>query len=146
MKKHTMIENILIFATVAFAAVTVGYFLGRNSSRTVITTAENATVTVERLEQAEAALNVQTAESTEEVSVQEETAKTASQAESGLININTATQEELETLPGIGEELASRIIEQRRLIGGFHEKSDICNVMGIGEKKYEAIESLITVG
>lgn len=65
---------------------------------------------------------------------------------SNLININTATQSELESLPGIGPTLAQRIIEYRENNGYFQKIEDIKKVSGIGDKKFEAIKDLITVG
>jgi competence protein ComEA len=62
-----------------------------------------------------------------------------------LININFASKSELENLPGIGPELAQRIIDYRTNIGSFKKKEDIKNVTGIGDKKYESIKDLITV-
>ena len=64
----------------------------------------------------------------------------------GLIDINTADQLLLETLPGIGASLASRIIDYRETIGGFTAKEQIMQVSGIGQKKYESLQALITVG
>jgi len=61
-----------------------------------------------------------------------------------LININTATKEQLMTLPGIGEELASRIIAYR-VISQFKNIEEIMNVSGIKRAKYEQIKDLITV-
>lgn len=61
------------------------------------------------------------------------------------VNINTATAEELEALPGIGTELARRIIEYRTVNGPFTDPEDIQNVDGIGSGKFEAIKDLITV-
>jgi competence protein ComEA len=61
------------------------------------------------------------------------------------ININTATAEELEALPGIGTELARRIIEYRTANGPFTDPEDIQNVDGIGSGKFEAIKDLISV-
>ncbi len=61
------------------------------------------------------------------------------------ININTATQEELESLPEIGPVTAAKIIEYRTLNGIFPTIEDIQKVKGIGPKTYEAIKDLITV-
>ncbi len=63
----------------------------------------------------------------------------------GKININTAPKDLLETLPGIGEVLAQRIIDLREKRGGFKRVEEIKDVSGIGAKKYEAIKDLITV-
>ena len=65
---------------------------------------------------------------------------------SELININTASQAELETLPGIGSTTAQRIIEYREQNGPFVNTEDIINVAGIGSGTYERIKDLITVG
>lgn len=59
------------------------------------------------------------------------------------ININTATQTELETLPGIGPSIACKIIEYRKENGKFKNAEDIKNVGGIGIAKYEKIKNLI---
>ena len=64
---------------------------------------------------------------------------------SSLVNINKATQTELETLPGIGPSLASRIIEYRENNGKFSKKEDIKSVTGIGDSKYAKIEEFISV-
>jgi competence protein ComEA len=63
-----------------------------------------------------------------------------------LINLNTANQQELETLPGIGPVLAQEIIAYRELNGSFSDIDEILNVKGIGTVKYEQIRELITVG
>lgn len=62
-----------------------------------------------------------------------------------LININTATQSELESLSGIGPSMASKIIDYRDKSGKFKNKEDIKNVPGIGSSKYEAIKDEICV-
>ncbi len=63
----------------------------------------------------------------------------------GLININKASQAELETLNGIGPSLALKIIEYREQNGKFKTISDIKNVSGIGENKFNNIRDFIDV-
>ena len=60
------------------------------------------------------------------------------------ISINSATKEELMTLPGIGEKTALKIIEYRKA-QAFKSIEDIKNVKGIGDKKYEKIKDLIVI-
>ncbi len=62
-----------------------------------------------------------------------------------IVNINTATQTELETLPGIGPSLALRIVNYRKENGKFSSIEDIKNVSGIGEAKYEDIKNYIKI-
>ena len=61
------------------------------------------------------------------------------------VNINTATQEELDTLPGIGPSIASKIIDYREQNGKFNSIEEIKEVSGIGEAKYEKIKDSITI-
>ena len=61
-----------------------------------------------------------------------------------LVNINTATLQELEALPGIGPTLAQRIIDYRDQ-NGFSAIEDIMNVSGIGQSIFDEIKNLITV-
>jgi competence protein ComEA len=63
----------------------------------------------------------------------------------GLININTADQEQLETLPGIGPVTAGKIITYREANGPFSDIQAIQNVSGIGPVTFENIKELITV-
>lgn len=65
--------------------------------------------------------------------------------ETDVININTATQTELELLPGIGPSTATKIIDYREENGKFENIEEIKNVPGIGEAKYENIKNKITV-
>ncbi|MEW5952904.1 MAG: ComEA family DNA-binding protein [Bacillota bacterium] len=62
-----------------------------------------------------------------------------------LVNINTADQAQLETLPGIGPSMAGRIIQYRETSGPYRSTEDIKNVSGIGEKRYEQLKDLISV-
>lgn len=61
------------------------------------------------------------------------------------VNINTATQSELDQLPGIGPSIAQRIIDYREENGNFQKIEDVQNVKGIGDAKYEEIKDKITV-
>ena len=63
----------------------------------------------------------------------------------GLININTASKEQLMTLPGIGEKVAGRIIEYREKNGSFSKTEDIMKISGIKEKLFSKIRDKITV-
>ncbi len=65
--------------------------------------------------------------------------------ESGKVNVNTANQTELETLPGIGTATAEKIIDYRNKNGKFNNIEDIRNVKGIGESKFENIKESICV-
>ena len=62
-----------------------------------------------------------------------------------IININTASLEELDTLPGIGPSTAQNIIDYRTQNGPFAQIEDIMNVSGIGEGRFNDIKDLITV-
>jgi competence protein ComEA len=63
-----------------------------------------------------------------------------------LININTASVAELDTLPGIGPTLAQRIIDYREQNGPFISIEDIIDVPGIGAGNFERFKDMITVG
>jgi len=64
----------------------------------------------------------------------------------GKININTATVEQLQTLPKIGPKTAEAVVEYRNTHGNFNSVEDLLNVKGIGEKKLELLRPLVTVG
>lgn len=61
------------------------------------------------------------------------------------ININKATEEELDTLPGIGESTAKKIIEYREEKGTFKNIEELKEVSGIGDAKFDKIKDLVTV-
>src|SRR5690242_4103846 len=59
------------------------------------------------------------------------------------INLNTATLDQLETLPGIGRKTAERILEHRTKVGSFKRIEELMNVKGIGEKSFLKLKPLI---
>lgn len=61
------------------------------------------------------------------------------------VNINTATETELQTLSGIGESLAERIVTYREENGKFKNIEDLKNVSGIGDKKFESLKEYIKI-
>jgi len=67
-------------------------------------------------------------------------------ADLGLIDLNSASKEQLMLLPGIGDSLSDRIIEYREMTANFTYIVDIVNVKGIGVNKFLEIRDFITVG
>lgn len=66
------------------------------------------------------------------------------EAAAGRVNLNTASAEELQSLPGIGEVLAARIIEYREQSGPFACPEELMAVKGIGESLFDAVSGRIT--
>ena len=66
-------------------------------------------------------------------------------AVSDCIDLNTATAEELQRLPGIGENLSQKIVQYREECGQFFSVEEIMEVEGIGKKRYEAIKDYLKV-
>ena len=78
-------------------------------------------------------------------------AKATAPARSGgaattVVNINTASAAELESLPGIGAKTAARIIEYRQKNGPFKKIEELMNVRGLGEKNFLKLKAQLTVG
>ena len=69
----------------------------------------------------------------------------ASSSDSALLNINSASAEDFQTLPGIGQTKANQIVSYRDENGDFKNIEDIKNVSGIGDSTFSQIESLITI-
>lgn len=61
------------------------------------------------------------------------------------VNINTATQSQLESLPGVGAKAAERILEYRQKNGRFKKIEDLMNIKGFGEKTFLKLKPLLTV-
>lgn len=116
-------QKLLIGLTAVFAAFTLGLFAGRNLNRTPVQIQSLPAVTT----------------------AADETVAVTVPAPS-IININTATSEQLQNLPGIGPVLADRILAYRAEYGAFETVGELMNVSGIGEKKLEEIWDLVTIG
>ena len=67
-------------------------------------------------------------------------------APTAKVNLNTASVEQLTTLPGVGPKLAARIVEYRQKSGTFRSTQELINVQGIGEKSFAKIEAWLSVG
>ena len=134
--------TIMVSITCLFAAFTLGFLAGRTTAPgdTIITQMPEPTKAVVAAAEASLPSPETTATATpptEGTSIPEET--------SGLININTATLDQLDSLPGIGPVLAQRIIDYRQAHGPFTTVSQLTLVDGIGQKKLEAILDLVTI-
>ncbi|MFT5197111.1 MAG: competence protein ComEA [Cellvibrionaceae bacterium] len=73
------------------------------------------------------------------------TESSQTESQGGIINLNTATKEQLETLPGVGPSTAQKILDYREDNGVFSSIEDVMNVSGIGPAKFENVASYITV-
>lgn len=69
----------------------------------------------------------------------------AAGAFSGVVNVNTATSEELQLLPGVGESRARAIVEARKARGGFKSVEELVEVKGIGSSLLEQIRPFLVV-
>jgi len=73
------------------------------------------------------------------------TSAKAAPAAVGVVNINTASATDLETLPGIGARTAARIVEYRQKNGPFKKIEELMNVRGVGEKSFLKLKPQISV-
>ena len=120
-------EIAVLAAASACVLFTAGFFMGRQSA--------GVHVTVTAGEQMNGANDGQTQADTSD--------ETEPQPAQTPLDLNTASAQQLETLPGIGPELAARIVEDRETNGPFASPEDIQRVAGIGAGKYEKICGLI---
>ena len=73
------------------------------------------------------------------------TASAPKRSHQGLLDLNRATEQDFDALPGIGPKLAKRIMAYRQSVGAFHSLDGLRGVKGIGKKKFERIRPLVTV-
>ncbi len=118
MKKNAMV---MLTALAAFLLTVSAFFLGRSTVRGVKVQAQRS------------------------IPVQTEAARSLPETEPERININEASAEELQQLPQIGETIAQRIVDYRTEHGPFSGISELMNVEGIGESRFEAIKDYVTV-
>ena len=79
------------------------------------------------------------------LSDQPSTAAAPKRSHQGSLDVNRATEQDFDALPGIGPRLAERIMEYRQSVGAFHALDELRAVKGIGKKKFERIRPLVTV-
>ncbi|MDT8273053.1 MAG: helix-hairpin-helix domain-containing protein [Desulfomonilia bacterium] len=68
-----------------------------------------------------------------------------SYAAQGTINVNTATMEELQWLPGVGEKIAQNIVDFRQANGPFASLDDLLKIVGIGERRLAEIKPFLSL-
>jgi len=122
--------SVLAAVTLAFLAFTLGFFLGGSRDKHPVQVSVPA------------AMQTRPSETAARESVPQETEPPVRFP----IDLNTATLEQLQALPGIGPVLAKRIVSYREENGPFSAAGDLMLVEGIGEKRMEEILDLISIG
>ena len=115
-------ELVLLLAAAAAVLFTAGFLVGRNTARPRVYVTGTSSAPTER------------------------SALPEELPAAGLIDLNTADEALLTTLPGVGPELAAAIVAYRTEHGPFRAVSELMNVRGIGEASYRSLSPLVTAG
>lgn len=129
---------LLVAVTLIFTVFTAGFLMGRNHNTDAIVVSVPAQMQTDPTPPA--------ATETIPASTLPPAVAAVVRNTPAVVNINTATKEELSTLPGIGDVLAQRILNYRARNGGFVSPDELMNVDGIGEKRFNDLKDLITIG
>ena len=141
--KRVKTETLLLVVTLMFISFCIGFFLGKGQGGDTITITRSGG---DALQSTTATTNLQTTlPASEPTETPSDATVAPSESADSCVNINTATKEELMTLPGIGEVIAERIIAYRQTYGSFSSVEELDAVSGIGDKRLDAIRDYITV-
>ena len=135
--KISTLEKVLLAVTAAFLLLAAGYFLGARSG--------TEPYRVEALSPAAETVALPQPSETAALPAADTAAPETAEATPDKVNINTASAEELDTLPGIGAQRAADIIADREANGPFRIPEDLTRVPGIGEGILEGLIDYITV-
>lgn len=151
MMKNKGISWLIYCIMAVLCAFSLGWVLGSGGTHETVTVQVSSQP--QETQESPASQETQTPEAPEETQEEapleleeaEQQTQLSAPTEEAPLNLNTATQAELELLPGIGPVLAQAILDYRDSFGGFSAKEQLMEVSGIGEKRYAAVEALITV-
>ena len=152
MMKNKGISWLIYCIMAVLCAFSLGWVLGSGGTHETVTVQVSSQS--QETQESPASQETQTPEAPEEIQeeapleleeAEQQTPQLSAPTEEAPLNLNTATQAELELLPGIGPVLAQAILDYRDSFGGFSTKEQLKEVSGIGEKRYAAVEALITV-